>query len=200
MNTKKYIALLFLAFTTIIAQGQNITRLESFKKGDKVSKGQAVIYGTFIQRLGFSSGGFPQDITLKNIDTDEVFAFRVKSTFKSSKADNFIFYIKPGNYAILNYFWTQSKWYGGKMFMEPIFKAIDASNNFDQKIASGEINIDNLQQYTFTINENSLNYLGVWNFNTGLVSFIDNMNSFDEDFYTKYRNLDFTEAILNLPK
>lgn len=59
MNKKKYITLLFLAFTTIIAQGQNITRLENFKKGDKISEGQAVIYGTFIQRLGFSSGGFP---------------------------------------------------------------------------------------------------------------------------------------------
>lgn len=84
--------------------------------------------------------------------------------------------------------------------MEPIFKGVDASNNFDRKIASREIYIDNLQQYIFTIDENSLNYLGVWNFNTGLVSFIDNMNSFDEDFNTKYRNLDFTEAILNLPK
>lgn len=200
MNIKKYITLLFLVFTALITQGQNITRLKSFKKGDKIADGQAVILGTFIQRLGFSSGGFPQDIRLLNIDTDEIFAFRVKSTFKSSKADNFIFHIKPGNYAILNYFWTQSKWYGGKMYMEPIFKGVDASKDFDKKIATREIKVDDLQRYTFNIDENSINYLGEWNFNTGLVSFIDSKDSFDQNFYKKFKNIDFSEAKLNLPK
>ncbi len=200
MNIKKSITLLFLVLTTLITQGQNITRLKSFKKGDKIADGQAVIFGTFIQRLGFSSGGFPQDIRLLNIDTDEIYAFRVKATFKSSKADNFIFHIKPGNYAILNYFWTQSKWYGGKMYMEPIFKGVDASKDFDKKIATREVNVDDLQRYTFKIDENSINYLGEWNFNTGLVSFIDSKEHVNEDFYKKFKNIDLSEAKLNLPK
>jgi hypothetical protein len=200
VNIKKYITLLFLVFTALITQGQNITRLKSFKKGDKIADGQAVILGTFIQRLGFSSGGFPQDIRLINIDTDEIYAFRVKATFKSSKTDNFIFHIKPGNYAILNYFWTQSKWYGGKMFMEPIFKGFDASKDFNKNVATREINVDDLQRYTFKIDENSINYLGEWNFNTGLVSFIDSKEHINEDFYKKFKNLDLSEAKLNLPK
>src|SRR5690606_3374808 len=156
----------------------NFTTLEEVSSGDTINNGKGIIYGNFIQRLGFSSGGFPQDIRLINLDTKEVLTFRVKPTFKSSKENTFVYYIKPGNYAILNYWWTQSKWYGGKMFTEPIFKNIDATDNFENKISSGQINIDNLEQFTFSISENSLNYLGTWHFDKGLVSFSNDKTEF----------------------
>src|SRR5690606_6049788 len=156
----KHSLTIILIFLTMFAKGQNFTTLEEVSSGDTINNGKGIIYGNFIQRLGFSSGGFPQDIRLINLDTKEVLTFRVKPTFKSSKENTFVYYIKPGNYAILNYWWTQSKWYGGKMFTEPIFKNIDATDNFENKISSGQINIDNLDQFTFSISENSLNYLG----------------------------------------
>ena len=196
----KHSLTIILIFLTMFAKGQNFTKLEEVSSGDTINNGKGIIYGNFIQRLGFSSGGFPQDIRLINLDTKEVLTFRVKPTFKSSKENTFVYYIKPGNYAILNYWWTQSKWYGGKMFTELIFKNIDATDNFENKISSGQINIDNLEQFTFSISENSLNYLGTWHFDKGLVSFSNDKTEFDNLLKNKYKKLDFSTAMTVIPK
>jgi len=124
----------------------------------------------------------------------------VKPTFKSAKENTFVYFIKPGNYAILNYWWTQSKWYGGKMFTEPIFKEIDATNNSKQKSNSGQLNTNNLEQFTFTVTENSLNYLGTWHFDKEEVSFTDDKTQFDSLMKSKYKKLDFSIGKLVLPK
>ncbi len=184
----------------MFTKGQNLKTLEELNSGDTIRTGQAVIYGNFIQRLGFSSGGFPQDIRLINIDTKEILAFRVKPTFKSAKENIFIYSIEPGKYAVLNYWWTQSKWYGGKMFTEPIFKDIDASDDLEQKLKSGEIKTEELKQFIFNILDNSLNYLGTWHFDKGLVSFTDDKTQLDSTLKTKYKKLDFSTAKINLPK
>lgn len=184
----------------MFAKGQNLKTLEELSSGDTIQTGQAIIYGNFIQRLGFNSGGFPQDIRLINIDTKEVMAFRVKPTFKSAKENTFIYFIEPGNYAVLNYWWTQSKWYGGKMFTEPIFKDLDATDDLEQKSKSGKIKTEELKQFTFTIADNSLNYLGTWHFDKELVSFTDDKTQFDNVIKTKYKKLDFSTAKINLPK
>lgn len=196
----KHIVTIILLTLTIFAKGQNLKTLKKLSSGDTMQVGQAVIYGNFIQRLGFNSGGFPQDIRLLNIDTKEVLAFRVKSTFKSAKENTFIYFIEPGNYAVLNYWWTQSKWYGGKMSVEPIFKDIDAMDDLEQKIKSGKIRTEELEQFIFTIADNSLNYLGTWHFDKGIVSFTDDKNQFDDALKTKYKKLDFSSAKINLPK
>lgn len=196
----KHSVTIILIFLTMFAKGQNFTTLDEVSSGDTINNGKGIIYGNFIQRLGFSSGGFPQDIRLINLDTKEVLTFRVKPTFKSSKENTFVYYIKPGNYAILNYWWTQSKWYGGKIFTEPIYKNIDATDNFEKKISSGQINIDNLEQFTFSISENSLNYLGTWHFDKGLVSFSNDKTEFDNLLKGKYKKLDFLTSMTVIPK
>ena len=76
-------------FLTMFAKGQNFTSLDEVSGGDTIKNGKAIIYGNFIQRLGFSSGGFPQDIRLINLDTKEVQTFRVKPIFNSSKENTF---------------------------------------------------------------------------------------------------------------
>lgn len=195
----KYLATTILIFLTMFAKGQNFKTLGEVGSGDTISTGQAIIYGNFIQRLGFSSGGFPQDIRIINLDTKEVLTFRVKPTFKSAKENTFIYFIKPGNYAVLNYWWTQSKWYGGKMFTEPIFKGIDATDDFEKKIKSGQANQNELVQFTFAITENSLNYLGTWHFDKGLVSFTDDKIHFDNLVKSKSKKLDFSAAKTVLP-
>lgn len=40
--------------------------------------GMAMMYGQFVQRLGFTSGGFPQYITLWNIDSSIAYRLTVK--------------------------------------------------------------------------------------------------------------------------
>jgi hypothetical protein len=193
---KKYLSTIFTLFIIFSIQAQHIQALEELSGRDVVPADYAVFYGNFIQRLGFSSGGFPQDIRLLNLETKEVFAFRVKPTFKSAKENTFIYVIKPGTYAILNYWWTQSKWYGGKMFTEPIFKGIDATNESALKQKTrGE-----LIPFIFSLSANSLNYLGTWHFDTGLVSFTDDKVVMDTDMKKSYPKLDFSVAQIVLPK
>lgn len=105
----KYLAAIILASLTMILHAQNFKALNRVNQRASLQEGKSIIYGNFVQRLGFSSGGFPQEIRLINRDTKEVVSFRVKSTFKSAKENTFIYFIEPGNYAILNYCWTQSK-------------------------------------------------------------------------------------------
>ena len=195
----KYLATTILVFLTMFAKGQKFKTLGEVSNGDTIPTGKAIIYGNFIQRLGFSSGGFSQDIRIINLDTKEVLAFRVKPIFKSAKENAFICFIKPGNYAVLNYWRTQSKWYGGKTFTEPIFKGIDATDDLEKKINSGQTNKNELVQFTFAITENSLNYLGTWHFDKGLISFTDDKIQFDNLIKSKNKKLDFSAAKIVLP-
>ena len=195
----KYLTTVFFLFLTIFAKGQNFEMLNEMNSGDTIPTGKAIIYGNFIQRLGFSSGGFPQDIRIINIETKQVLTFRVKPTFKSAKENTFVCSIKPGKYAILNYWWTKSTWYGGRFFTEPIFKGVDVTDNFEQKIKSGQINQNELEQFTFEIKKNSLNYLGTWHFDKGLVSFTEDKIQFDNLVKSKFKKLNFLEAITVLP-
>lgn len=191
------IILIFLAIGTY---GQRQKKLGQVRHRDTIPEGKAIIYGNFIQRLEFSSGGFPQYIRLINVDTKEVSVFRVKKTFKSARENTFIRSIKPGNYAILTYQWTQSKWYGSITYLEPIFKGINSTDNLERKIKSGQIRLDQLQPFAFTITENSLNYLGTWNFDSGLVSFTDDKTKLDDRIHKKYKKLDLSVAKVVLPQ
>ena len=195
----KHILTALFILMAIVAKGQNYEQLKEIGSSDTVVPGQAVIYGNFIQRLGFSSGGFPQDIRIVNVDTKETFAFRVKPTFKSAKENTFTYALEPGTYAILNYWWTQSKWYGGKIFTEPIIKGVDATDDLNKMVSSGEINPNEIKYYTFTVEPNTVNYLGTWHFDTGLVSFTDDKTQFDELIKDKYKRLDLSTAKTVLP-
>ena len=195
----RYLGLIVFTLFTLSIKAQGIKALEETGVNDSIPSGQSIIYGNFIQRLGFSSGGFPQDIRIVNRNTGEVFAFRVKPTFKSAKENTFIYFIKPGTYTILNYWWTQSKWYGGKMFTEPIYKKIDGADNLEQKLASGKIRQEDLEQFTFEVSENSLNYVGTWNFDKGIVSFSDDKMQLDSLIQGKFKKLSFSGAKTQLP-
>ncbi len=183
------------------ANGQAYKSLEKAKSSKELNDSTSIIYGLFIQRLGFTSGGFPQEIRLQNIVTQTVYTFNVKATMKSSKENTFCYYIKPGMYKILSYYWTQSKWYGGVMHEESIFKDIDTSTKDYQKaIKRGEVDINKLSSYYIEIRPKSVYYLGTWHFNTGLVSFSDEKISLDEKLKKKFSDIDFENAITTLPE
>jgi len=196
---KKILLLLISIFLSFSVYSQSIKSLNSVSANETISGDNAIIYGTFIQRLGFSSGGFPQDIRIMNVETKEVFSFRVKPTFKSAKENDFIYFLAPGKYIILNYWWTQSKWYGGTMFTEPIYKDIDATVKLEEKIKSGELQEEDFVQFSFTISENTINYLGTWHFDKGLVSFTDEKTKLDKKISDKFKKNDFSTGKTVIP-
>lgn len=196
----KTLLTLFLILISIHCYTQKINSLEPVQDNETLHPGESIIYGNFIQRLGFSSGGFPQDIRIVNSETNETYAFRVKPTYKTAKENPFCFHIKPGKYYIRDYWWTESKWYGGKIYTEPIFKGVDASDFYEERVASGELIPEALERYTFIIEENTINYLGTWHFNKGLVSFSDDKPALDPSLQEAFPSLDFTQAVTNLPK
>lgn len=173
---------------------KSIIQLKSIGRFDTFPSGKAMFYGSFIQRLGFTSGGFPQDIRLINIETDEIFTFRVKSTFLSSKQNTFIVIAKEGTYAILDYWWTQSKWYGGKTFIETIFKGADSRvrvEQLDNQIKSN--------RFTFDLKSNKVNYVGTWHFDTEHVYFTNEQEFLNSKIRNKFRKIDFSNVLINLP-
>lgn len=195
----RYLGTTIIIFLSLFVKGQNSKTLSTVSYNDTIKLEQAIIYGNFIQRLGFSSGGFPQDIRIINLDSKEIFTFRVKPTLKSAKENKFIFFIAPGNYVILNYWWTESKWYGGKIFTEPIYKGIDATADLEGKIKLGQISKNELVQFKFSINEKSLNYLGTWHFDEAIVSFTDEKKQLDKSLMSRFKKLDFASAKTVLP-
>lgn len=178
-------AQIFIVFTLTLfafaSFGQETIRLNDVGSKDTIATGQAVIYGNFVQRLGFKSGGFAQEMYIVNVATKEVMAFRVKPTFKSAKENAFIYHIKPGTYTVFMYQYVESKWYGAKIFKEPVQKA-DGGN------------------YTFTIPPNSLVNVGNWNFDKYPGTFNETNGGFNEKMRTDFSKLDFGKAIVVIPK
>lgn len=197
---------LFILSFLIIGVTTNVSaqKIESLKKADsskELNDSTSIIYGLFIQRLGFTSGGFPQEIRFHDVVTDKMYTFNVKGTMKSGKENPFCYYIKPGMYKVFSYFWTKSKWYGGEMHEERIFKNIDTSTkDYTKGVKNGTINPDKLEPYYIEIRPNSIYYVGTWHFDTGLVSFTDNKTDLDDKLKKKYSEMNFDEAIIKLPE
>jgi hypothetical protein len=193
----KHLTTVILFLTATIGYAQKITTLDELGSRDTIPKGKAVFYGQFsLKRLGCSMG-FPNYVRLINLDTKEVLVFRVKT--KSNIKNHHCYVIKAGNYAILTYWSTQSKWYGRPIPTEPDFKGIDATDNLEKKIKSGQIKQEDLMPFTFSLTENSLNYVGTWHFDKELVKFSDDKLVFDNQIKDKYKKLDFSVAKTILP-
>lgn len=199
MKSIYYILIAILPFVATATYGQNPKALYAVSKQDSGSEQKAIIYGNFVQRLGFSSGGFAQDIRIMNNDTKEVLSFRVKPTFKSAKENVFCFYIKPGKYTVVNYWWTESKWYGGKMFTEYIYKNIESSKVAD-KLKTAQVQQTDLEQYAFDIDSDSAFYLGTWHFDKELVSFSNDKGELDKVMQSEYPKINWTRAKIEIPQ
>lgn len=200
MTCMRNLLIAILLLISFCAAGQSGRRLDKLGDNDAIPAGQAAFYGDFIQRLKkFKSGGYPQDIRIINIETNEVFIFRVKSTFKTSKENPFCYLIEPGTYAILNYWWTESKWYGGKSYMEPIYKGEDSILETERKIKNKEQRPDELVLFKFTVAPNTLNYAGTWHFEQSPVYFTDDKEQADDRMKDKYKKLDFSSSHMAIP-
>lgn len=197
----KNLLITLLLLITFSAAAQPGRRLEKPGDNDAIPVGQAAFYGEFVQRLKkMKSGGYPQDIRLINVETNEVLIFRVKSTFKTAKENAFCYLIEPGTYAILNYWYTESKWYGGKSYMEPIYKGDDSILETERKIKNKEQRPDELVLFKFTVTANTLNYVGTWHFEQSPVFFTNDKEKTDEELKGTYKKLDFSAARVEIPE
>jgi hypothetical protein len=165
--------------------GQKTVSIPKVNKNTIEATENAIVYGKFIQRLGFSSGGFPQDIRLQNVETNQILTLRVKPTFQSKKENIMCFEIPKGEYIIHSYWWTKSKWYGGKVHDEPIYKVSNSKP---------------IERFKFSIEEDKIYYLGTWDFDKSIVTFKNEKSKYDEFFKSKYKKLKIENAELAIPK
>lgn len=192
----KYSLTLLMLFACTIMHAQNkVTDLYHLHPKAGVDEGYSLIYGNFIQRLAFSSGGFKQEIKLRETSTGNLYSFNVKSSMRSRKENLFCIEIPPGEYEIVQYFYTKSQWYGSTTYWEPVYKGKKASELKKQKITT-----DSLLRYRFKLEGNNIYYVGTWNFDDELVQFTNDKAETDAEISKKYTLLDFATAITVLPE
>lgn len=140
-----------------------------------------------------------QDIVIVNAETGEYYSFVVKPMMKSAKENLFCYVLPAGTYQIANYNYNQSTWYGAKMFSEPIIKNMIANAELQEKLNSGQIAETDIIRFSFTVEPNTLNYLGSWHFDQQLVSFTDDKLITDKKMVKKKQKIDFSSAKTELP-
>lgn len=192
----------FIVWISTITYGQGRTNerqyLDKVDKNGKIQYGLSIIYGTFIQRLAFSSGGFPQHVAIFNADTNETFYLEIKGENSAKKQNDFLFYIKPGFYVILNYGWIKGKLFRTEYHYEPIYKGI-SSKDIMTRIRNGEVREEDVKPYGFNVSESSLVYIGKWNFSTEVVDLKNEKLELDSRLSLEYKLLDFEKAKINIP-
>lgn len=198
--TKYLFTLVFFLWASVCLTAQEgMTALEAADKLSVAGKGDAIIYGLFVQRLE-NNRGFPQYVILENTDNEgEAYLLRIKTKGKS-RENAFCAKIAPGNYRITHYYWVEGKWWGSTAHTEPIFIGITADEDFNKRLENEEIKSDDLKMYSFTILSDKLYYMGTWHFDNEMVSFTDDKVSLDTILANKYPLLDFTSASTVIPK
>ena len=84
--------------------------------------------------------------------------------------------------------------------IEPVYKGIDATDSLREKIDSNRISQRDLKRFVFAIESNTLNYVGTWHFDTGMVYFTNDRTQLDEKLKKKYKRLDFNKAEAVIPE
>ncbi|WP_121808456.1 hypothetical protein [Mucilaginibacter kameinonensis] len=195
---KYFFACVFL-FTGLFAYGQKITPLEYVDAGTILKENQAIIYGSFIQRLTFWQNGYDQRIRIRNLETNELFSFEVKPATRTRKENPFCFFIKAGTYEVVNFYYSKAKWYGTEDNTRPVFRGIDFEVNVKNKIDSGLVKMEDLHRIVFKVENNTLTYLGKWHFESGAPSFSNDKAVLDKKLKEDYFFLEFEKAAIVLP-
>lgn len=152
---------------------------------------KGVIYGTCRQRLGFTSGGFGQFVRLVNLTTRQVFVVSVKPAFKSQRENSFCYALPPGRYALSQYEYTSSKWYGGEMHAERLHKLPAVGAPASLKAT----------RFVFTVQPGVAHYVGVWDLaNEGQPSFYNEKAAMDARLRPGLRMPDLQQAVLAVPE
>jgi TonB family protein len=140
---------------------------------------KGLVYGSCIQRLGFSSGGLLQDVRLVNLDTRKVVRVVVKPAMKSRKENEFCVALPAGWYALQQYYYS----YGAESLRKGPTGPLTAT------------------RYIFAVQAGQLNYVGTWDFSVPQQpSFRIDQIALDERINLTYTKLGFADAVLAVPK
>jgi hypothetical protein len=201
MKTKsiKVTLIFFFSVLSIVVKSQQSGVLKKVYNGHTMRPNEAIVYGTFIPRLGMVHSLNFHEVRFQNVNTGEVLTLRIKPKSRKSQDEKFVLIIPPGTYTILNYMWPEKRWYGNMIYTEPVFKGINSLDNLEKKVLDGQIPIENLQQFSFTVSPKTVSYVGTWNFSSSLVSFTDDKENMDNSIKTKYKKLDLTKALTVIP-
>lgn len=188
-----------LILTALITYAQGIQPLNRVESTADIKPQEAIIYGSFLQRLTFWQNGYGQNIRIRNIKTKELFLFEVKPSLKTRKENTFCFYIPPGTYEVLSYYYSKAKWYGTQGNLSPVFKNMDFEVNLKNKVDSGLIKVEDLHRIVFTVESGVITYLGKWHFDAGPVSFSDDKATLDKKIQQDFYFLRFDKAVTVIP-
>lgn len=118
----------------------------------------------------------------------------------SKKNSLFCAELPLGKYELRSYIYTQSKWYGGTVYEEQLYKNVDCSDSAKYKMMLDSIGLSSFERFTFTISEVMPYYVGQWDFSSGIVSFSSDKQTADEKLKGLIHISDGAKAISILPQ
>lgn len=157
---------------------------------DTLTESYSIIYGTFIHRLRNTEDRFDRydEIEFKNVETGELYSMKTKREFFRKEYYLMVFFIPPGKYILNNYFYTRSTLFKQKLFKEPILRPIVGDDS------------TNSNKYIIHVKENSLNFIGNWDFSAKFPKFTNKKNTLDVILKPIYPRLNLDSAIIALPQ
>lgn len=151
---------------------------------------KGIIYGSCIQRLGFSSGGLGQYVRLANLTTGKAIRLGVKPAMRSRKENTFCYALPPGRYALYKYEFAISKWYGADMYVEEFMK---------QPVA--QLTSLRATRYLFTVEAGLISYVGTWNLEQeNKPVFTNEKSRLDAQLIPNFKYLQLDKAVVALPE
>ncbi|OGX90446.1 energy transducer TonB [Hymenobacter coccineus] len=152
---------------------------------------KGIVYGSFIQRLGFESGGLGQYVRLANLTTGKSVRIEVKPPLRSRKQNTFCCALPPGRYALYKYEFTSSKWYGSETRVESLHKIASPGPSSGLRTT----------RYLFTVAPGQLHYLVTWNLEQeNTLGFLNEKTQLDAHLAPILKNLNFNAAVVALPQ
>ncbi|SDX96961.1 hypothetical protein [Hymenobacter psychrophilus] len=145
---------------------------------------KGILYGSCVQRLGFSSGGIGQYVRIVNLDTRQYFRLNVKPIVRSRRENPFCYALPPGRYALINY-----EFAGGLQLGTESIRKHRNSQTLKRT------------RYLFTVLPGQLHYVGTWDFSQEFdPRFLDEKFTLDLVFQQKHPYLPLNQAIIVLPQ
>ena len=160
----------------------------TWKLGKPLPASQGVIYGSCLQRMGFSSGGIAQLVRLVNLSTGQVFRIGVKPTMRSRRENTFCYALPAGRYALSTYEFNHSN------------VLLDFRAERLLKPSAGQAPGVAASRYVFTVVPGQLHYVGTWNFaNENEPIFLDEKALLDATLQADYPAARLAEARVAIP-
>jgi len=151
---------------------------------------KGLVYGSCVQRLGFSSGGLAQYVRLANLSTGKSVRIEVKPAMRSRKESAFCYALPPGRYALYRYEFSLSKWYGPEMHQEDIAKPAPTA-----RLSTADT------RYVFTVAAGQVACVGTWDFTQeNAPAFVADKARLDAELQPIFKNLALQNAALAVPR